>query len=75
MLETLKAPFGQVRFREVVFADIITSIGSTLQDIGFAIYYCEYDNLTMDGSLAKKNKYVSAFYLICGFLPFWLRFW
>jgi hypothetical protein len=38
-IEIFKAPFGRVRFRDFFFADVLTSVGTTLQDFGIAIFY------------------------------------
>jgi hypothetical protein len=37
--EIMKSPFGRVRFRDFFFADIITSIGQTLVDLGTVFYF------------------------------------
>ena len=39
----LIAPFGSVRFRDFFFADVVTSIGSSLTDLGFLIVYFTRD--------------------------------
>jgi hypothetical protein len=37
----LIAPFGSVRFRDFFMADIITSMGTPLSDIGLAIWHIQ----------------------------------
>jgi hypothetical protein len=42
--EIMTSPFGRVRFRDFFFADIITSMVSSLQDIGIIfVYLLKYD--------------------------------
>lgn len=42
--EILISPFGRVRFRDFFFADVITSIGTSMGDIGICIFYITHDN-------------------------------
>lgn len=42
MKEILISPFGRVRFRDFFFADVITSMGEPLKDIGHAAFYIYY---------------------------------
>jgi hypothetical protein len=39
LIEIFKAPFGRVRFRDFFFADVLTSVGHTMQDFGVSIFY------------------------------------
>jgi len=39
LYEILISPFGRVRFRDFFFADIITSMVTSLQDIGLILVY------------------------------------
>ena len=39
LIEIFKSPFGRVRFRDFFFADVLTSVGHTMQDFGIAIFY------------------------------------
>jgi len=70
------APFGTVRFRDFFFADIITSIGKTLNDIGFICLYYGSDVWKTRSPIEKENYPTLYYYsLVVGFLPFWWRFW
>jgi len=76
ILQIAIAPFGTVRFRDFFFADIITSIGKTLNDIGFITVYYTSDYQWKRSPIDKKD--VSSLYyysLIVAFAPFWWRFW
>ena len=73
--EILISPFGRVRFRDFFFADVITSMGGTLQDIGFSIYFCYTADIERDKSLSLEVKWLHIFSIVCGFIPYWFRFW
>ena len=73
--EILIAPFGRVRFRDFFFADIITSMGRTLQDMGFAVYFAFEDDIRASKYPSFRNHNLNVYCIICGFIPFWFRFW
>jgi hypothetical protein len=39
IIQILIAPFGEVRFRDFFFADVLTSIGKPLGDMGFVFVH------------------------------------
>ena len=81
--EITKSPFGRVKFRDFFFADIITSIGTTLHDVGYTFYFMTSRTIIHNGQKQEKSdfsKYLKyealpIYYIIVGFIPFWFRFW
>ena len=68
-----------MKFRDFFFADIITSIGQTLHDIGYTFYFM-ISRRHIDGHHSNFAEYLKLevlpiYYIIVGFLPFWFRFW
>ena len=72
--EIIKSPFGRVRFRDFFFADIITSIGTTLCDIGYVFYFMISRRHKSDFTRDIKAS-LAIYYIVMGFIPFWFRFW
>lgn len=70
--EIVIAPFGKVRFRHFFFADILTSIVSNLQDIGFALVFLLDSGLKM--KIDKNGVSMLTYLFLASFLPFWWRF-
>lgn len=75
VLQIFMAPFGTVRFRDFFFADIITSMGHILGDIGFAIYFAGQSDIHSNSGLSKHNNTLKYYLMICSILPYWFRFW
>ena len=75
ILEILKAPFGKVRFRDFFFADVITSMGVPLVDIGLTVAYFKQGNWASRNPQVEKSKPLDLYVSIMMFLPFWWRFW
>lgn len=79
-LEIFKAPFGRVRFRDFFFADVLTSVGTTLQDFGIAVYYItsqnfkNYDPDHYQPPDISHSLTLGIFLIWCGFCPYWFRF-
>jgi len=67
------APFGSVRFRDFFFADILTSAGTTLKDVGIIFQLINEDNWTNFNSEITRN--LEIYFYVVGILPFWWRFW
>ena len=62
------APFGKVRFRDFFLADVITSMGSSLGDLGLIAI------MIRDGTEADKTD-IALYFTIISFAPYWWRFW
>lgn len=62
------APFGKVRFRDFFLADVITSMGSSLGDLGLIAI------MIKDGTHAQKSD-ISWYFTLISFAPYWWRFW
>ena len=78
LLEILISPFGRVRFRDFFFADVITSIGTSLQDIGVCVFYMthrNYEDHDYTPPDMDNSKTLGYYLILCGFAPFWFRFW
>ena len=74
--QIVRAPFGKVRFRDFFFADIITSMGHPLVDIGYTLFYFfDGDFLKRNGEIDDSKGFMFHFTLIVAFLPHWFRFW
>jgi hypothetical protein len=50
------SPFGKVRFKDFFFADIITSMGKPLTDLGCFYVYMEHKNWESGKPVDKKNN-------------------
>lgn len=76
IIQIFKAPFGKVRFRDFFFADIITSLGQSLVDIGMIIAYFNTANFyERDPNIKKEGNFLSVYIIIVAFAPYWFRFW
>ena len=65
------APFGTVRFRDFFLADVITSMGQPLVDLGIAMaYFSQGHWASRDPSVSKPVVYLA----IVAYLPYWWRF-
>lgn len=81
-IEIFKSPFGRVRFRDFFFADVLTSVGTTMSDFGISIYYIASRSFKPIDKLTKKynapniddNMWLGIFLIWCGFCPYWFRF-
>lgn len=71
--EILMAPFGRVRFRDFFLADVITSAGVPLNDIGYVSYYLFNLNNTHNHSDAKDIAGIKVYFTIMTLLPSWFR--
>ena len=70
------APFTVVRFRDFFFADVLTSIGQSLLDIGLIFTYFFNGNWKIHKSVKEKEyPYLHLYITIIAFCPFWWRFW
>jgi hypothetical protein len=77
------SPFGTVRFRDFFFADVITSMGQSLKDIGAIMVFfgCNVNGKDDDkDSECMTKSWIAAnfkpnFLIVCSFIPFWFRFW
>ena len=66
------SPIGTVTFRDFFLADIITSMGQPLADLGTAMVYFSGGNWALrDPKITKPAVYLA----IIAYLPFWWRFW
>lgn len=75
LFEISKAPFGRVRFRDFFFADIITSLVATLQDIGSSLYFVTSPGFEDHSFNGKSSRTLTTYLMICAIFPFWFRFW
>ena len=73
--EIIISPFGRVRFRDFFFADVITSLGGSLQDFGTTLYYILSDDFKKEKLPSGTNEILVVYFIIVSFLPFWWRFW
>jgi hypothetical protein len=72
LYQCLIAPFGTVRFRDFFLADIVTSMGTPLADIGVIImYFSQGKWLHRDPEVAAPLIYLA----VVAYLPYWWRFW
>jgi len=72
--EFVRAPIGRVRFRDFYLADVLTSLGITMKDLGLVVFYIinqGYTNKPMPENGTGLNIYIA----VISFLPFWWRFW
>ena len=71
------APFGTVRFKDFFFADILTSIGGPLIDMGLIATYFGNDKYWYRRNVIKKGDHpdFQIYAIIISFAPFWWRFW
>jgi len=70
------APIGKVRFRDFFFTDVVTSIGSSIADIGIiCAYFTEGFWLTNEPVDKKEHPRVMIYVIVISFLPYWWRFW
>mmetsp|Transcript_13148 Transcript_13148/g.22246 ORF Transcript_13148/g.22246 Transcript_13148/m.22246 type:complete len:273 (-) Transcript_13148:259-1077(-) len=67
------SPFGRVRFRDFFFADIITSMGQTLKDLGTSGYFFLTKDFRIDKAPSGKNPVLKRYQLVVALLPFWFR--
>ena len=74
VFEIIIAPFGRVRFRDFFLADVITSMGGTLSDIGYSVYFFTSHDFWDDKYPSGKHRFLSVYLIIIGYLPFWFRF-
>jgi len=72
--EIVIAPFGRVRFRDFFLADVITSMGGTLSDIGTTVYFFTSHDFKDDTYPSNTSRFLPTYLIIVGFLPFWFRF-
>ena len=76
--QILIAPFGSVRFRDFFFADIITSMGQPLADMGLITAYVNGGNWSINTPLSKIDREASSivvYLTFMAYLPYWWRFW
>jgi len=74
--EIIIAPFGRVRFRDFFFADVVTSMPTTLNDIGYSFYFITNpDSYKKDKPANFDIKSLYIYIRIVSILPFWFRFW
>jgi len=69
------APFGVVRFRDFFFADIITSMGTPLGDIGLTFAYISQGNFQTRNPNIEQTWSLHIWILLMSFAPYWWRFW
>ena len=72
----LIAPFGTVRFRDFFMADVITSMGTPISDIGYAIHQINIQRQRL-GFLdyLEKPVWLNNYLIVISIIPFWFRFW
>lgn len=73
--EIVIAPFGRVRFRDFFFADVITSMGVPLKDLGALIYYLAHIKNVNNQKNSQDYKVIVVYNIIASMAPFWWRFW
>ena len=74
-MEIFKAPFGKVRFRDFFFADVITSMGVPLKDLGTIVLLDASLENHEENKVSEGIKTILPYYVILvGFLPSWWRF-
>jgi hypothetical protein len=65
-----------VRFRDFFLADVITSIGHPLVDIGITISYFTAGHWEeRDKDVNKKTGFLNVWIIAFAYLPYWWRFW
>jgi hypothetical protein len=73
--EILISPFGQVQFRHFFTADIFTSMGQALKDIGYVGCYFTYGQwLNSTEPTTKECPRLENYLLVITFIPLWFRF-
>ena len=76
MWNTFFAPFTVVRFRDFFFADVVTSMGVTLSDMGYSVYFVTHkESYQKDAPADFQVPSLKTWLIIASFLPFWFRFW
>ena len=70
------APFGLVRFRDFFLADVITSMGHPLVDVGITVsYFASGHWESRDKDVNKKTGILNVYIIAVAYLPYWWRFW
>lgn len=69
------APFGLVRFRDFFLADVITSMGHPLVDIGTTMAYFGGSHWEKRDHKVAKVGFLNVYVIAFAYLPFWWRFW
>ena len=70
------APFGHVRFKDFFLADVITSMGSPIVDMGIsAAYFGSGKFGNRDSDVSKKEGVLKWWVIAFAYLPYWWRYW
>lgn len=69
------SPFGLVRFRDFFFADVITSVPSSLTDISVALYFYLSAHFWRHERIDMTALFIVVCSQVASFIPFWFRFW
>jgi hypothetical protein len=69
------APFGKVRFKDFFLADVITSMGSPIVDMGISAAYFTSGKFENRDSDIKKVGPLKWWVIAFAYLPYWWRYW
>jgi hypothetical protein len=69
------APFGKVRFKDFFLADVITSMGHPIVDMGISCAYFTSNKFETRNSVVEKAGLLKFWVIAFAYLPYWWRYW